>query len=179
MKKDTILFDLLQCLIPEEEVKSIFESYGYEDTARKFSVFSLLRFWITADWGEWKSFRESEEQLKGRSGLVAVDHSTLSKKASRVPFEGFQDLFRLLVKRCPRRIRRMLSLPYFVFAVDSTIITVGKNRLPWAHFRKSRSGVKLHVRLDLATGALVQVETSLARDHDLTAVSQLPQTPKL
>lgn len=104
----------------------------------------------------------------------AVDHSTLSKKASRVPFEGFQDLFRLLVKRCPRRIRRMLSLTYFVFAVDSTIITVGKNRLPWAHFRENRSGVKLHVRLDLATRALVQVETSLTRDHDLTAVS--PQT---
>jgi hypothetical protein len=178
MKKDTILFDLLQRLITEEEVKSIFESHGYEDTARKFGVFSLLQFWIAVAWGEWKSFRESEEQLKGRPGLVAVDYTTLSRKASRIPFEGFQDLFHQLVKRCPRRIRRMLSLPFFVLAVDSTIITVGKNRLPWAHFRESRSGVKLHVRLDVATGAPVQAEASPARDHDLTVVSRLPQTPQ-
>ena len=105
---------------------AIFESYGYEDTARKFSVFSLLRFWIAAAWGEWKSYRESEEQLKGRSGLVPVDHSTLSKKASRVPFRGISRSFSSVVKRCPRRNCRMLSLPFFVFAVDSTIITVGK-----------------------------------------------------
>jgi hypothetical protein len=86
------------------------------------------------------SFRESEEQLRGCSGLVAIDHSTLSKKVSRVPFKGFQDLFHLLVKRCPRRIRCMFSLPFFVFAVDSTIITMGKKRLPWAYFRESRTG---------------------------------------
>jgi hypothetical protein len=72
MKKDTILFDLLQCLIPEEEVKSIFESHGYKDTARKFGVFSLLQFWIAVALGEWKSFRESEEQLKGRSWLPLI-----------------------------------------------------------------------------------------------------------
>lgn len=179
MKKDTILFDLLQRLISEEEVKTIVENHGYRDTARKFSVASLLRFWMASALGQWKSFRESEEQLKKRPGLVAVDHSTLSKKASGVPFEAFRDLFNRLVQRCPRRIRRLLSLPFGIFAVDSTIITVGKNRLPWAHFHGGRSGVKLHVRLDVLTRALVQAETSLARNHDLTTVSRLESTPRV
>ena len=179
MKKDTILFDLLQRLISEEEVKTIVENHGYRDTARTFSVASLLRFWMASALGQWKSFRESEERLKKRPGLVAVDHSTLSKKASGVPFEAFRDLFNRLVQSCSRRIRRLLSLPFGIFAVDSTIITVGKNRLPWAHFHGGRSGVKLHARLDVLTRALVQAETSLARNHDLTIVSRLESTPQV
>lgn len=175
MKQDTILFDLLQSFLPLDEIA---QNQGYQDTARKFSFRDLLCFWIASSVGGWKGFRHSEKQLRTISALPSVDHSTLSKKASEVPYSLVKEVLDRVIQCCNRSTRRSFSLPEPAFALDSTTVTVGEGRLPWARFRGEKSGVKLHVRLDLANEALAQVETSLAQVHDSAIAPKLLNTPQ-
>lgn len=70
-------------------------------------------------------------------GLSPVNYSTVSKKASDVPYEIFKDLFHLLISKCNRAKHRKKLFKQVLFLVDSTSITVSKNRLPWYHFMGS------------------------------------------
>ena len=44
----TTIFDILQTSLTEEEVKKVSESLGYVDTARRFTLYDLIKFFIAA-----------------------------------------------------------------------------------------------------------------------------------
>src|SRR3954452_21529164 len=100
----------------------------YRDPARKFTVQELLKYWIASSIEKWSGFRDSEDKMKSHTDLVAVDYSTLSKKASEVPYSFFKELFHLFLGKCNRSTLRKLDLP--ILATDSTTMTVGAGRLP-------------------------------------------------
>lgn len=75
-------------------------------------------------------------------------------------------LFHLLLSRCNRVVRRRLRTPKDLLLVDSTTISVGKSRLPWALFHGQRAGIKLHVALDATTEQPVQVIETIGTVHD-------------
>ncbi|MEK4698146.1 hypothetical protein MKX47_00945 [Solibacillus sp. FSL R7-0668] len=52
-------------------------------------------------------------------------------------------IFEVIISRLNRSARRTLKLKKELLAIDSTTITVGKNRLPWALYHGQRSGIKL------------------------------------
>ncbi|MFC4545962.1 transposase [Paenactinomyces guangxiensis] len=109
--------------------------------------------------------------MKSHTDLVAVDYSTLSKKASEVPYSFFKELFHLFLGKCNRSTLRKLDLP--ILATDSTTMTVGVGRLPWAYYRDEKAGVKLHVSFDVTSLLPKQVEESVALQHDSEVASQL------
>jgi hypothetical protein len=180
MKKATILQDTLQAVWPEKEMTEIAQSHDYQDTARKCTVMELLKFWISAATGGWKSFRDSEEKIKTRPDLVNVDYSTLSRKASDVPYPILKDTFHELTKRCNRRTRRSMKKDLPIppaSGCDSTTITVGEGRIPWAKFRGGKAGIKLHVRYDLIREMPERVEETVALVHDSAVADELLWEP--
>ncbi|MEC0236349.1 hypothetical protein P4H71_18670 [Paenibacillus kribbensis] len=68
-----------------------------------------------------------------------------------------------MISRCNRATKRQLHLPNDLLLVDSTTITVGKTRLPWALFHGERAGIKLHVAFAAATEQPVQVIETIDR----------------
>ncbi|CAM3066637.1 Transposase IS4-like domain-containing protein [Filibacter tadaridae] len=99
-------------------------------------------------------------------GLSPANYSTVSKKAADVPYEIFKDLFHLLISKCNRAKRRTKVIKQALLLVDSTTITVGKNRLPWAPFHGERSGIKLHVAFTSETGMPLEVKETGGLQHD-------------
>ena len=128
MKNTTTIFDILQTFLTEEEVKKVSESLRYVDTARRFTLYDLIKFFIAAATNEYKSYRHGVENMEF-AGLTPVDYSTISKKATDVNYEICKTLFEIIVSKCNRSIRRILKLPKQLAAVDSTTITVGENRV--------------------------------------------------
>lgn len=179
MQKATILLDILQAIWTEKERKEVVQSHGYQDSARKCTVSEMLKFWISAAIGGWKSFRDSEEQMKTRTDLVNVDYSTLSRKGSEIPYEIWKDTFHAFIQKCNRRTRRSIGdLPILaVSACDSTTITVGEGRMPWAKFRGEKSGIKLHVRYDVTREMPERVEETAALLHDSAVADELLWEP--
>lgn len=56
MKNITTIFDIFQTFLTIEEVKNVSESLGYVDTARKFTLYDLIKFFIAAAKNEYKSY---------------------------------------------------------------------------------------------------------------------------
>jgi len=50
--------------------------------------------------------------------------------------------------------------------IDSTTVTVGKTRLPWAPFHGERSGIKLHIAFHTASGQPQNVIETVGSRHD-------------
>lgn len=166
MNYRTTLAPILQSVLPKEELEPMLESLSYVDTARKFTVYDLFLFLAEAAMQEWDGYRDGEQRMAG-CGLRKVDHSTISKKAKDVPFKWFKQVLQRLIQKCNRPTRRRLRIPKELLLVDSTTITVGRNRLPWAPMKGERSGVKLHVSLLADQGKLHKVTESIGREHDL------------
>ncbi|WP_232238714.1 transposase, partial [Paenibacillus forsythiae] len=57
--------------------------------------------------------------------------------------------------------------------MDSTTITVGQSRLPWATYHGERAGVKPHVALRAETGQPLRVVESVGSRHDGPVCEQL------
>lgn len=165
MKKSTTFTNLVQMLLKEEDVIQRLKELNYEDTARKFTAHQLLLFFMHAALGQWTGYRSGVSQAE-ICGLQPVCYSTFSTKASEVPYELFKGLFHVLVSRCNRATKRQLNIPKELLLVDSTTITVGKNRLPWALFHGERAGIKLHVAFAAATEQPVQVIETIGTAHD-------------
>ncbi|TXK65375.1 IS4 family transposase [Paenibacillus sp. N3.4] len=165
MKKSTTFTNLVQTLLKEDDVQQILSELNFEDTARKFTAHQLLLFFVNAALGQWSGYRSGVGKAKS-CGLAPVCYSTFSSKASEVPYELFKRLFHMLISRCNRETKRRLQLPNDLLLVDSTTITVGKTRLPWALFHGERAGIKLHVALDAVTEQPVQVTETIGTAHD-------------
>jgi hypothetical protein len=172
MKKSTMFQSLLQSLITKEEIYQLSENTGYRETARKFTVDILLLYWAQAAFEQWRSFRDGADRAIV-SELIQVNYSTFSKKAQAVPFELFKKCFHLVLQKSNREVKRQLSFPKELLLIDSTTVTVGKNRLPWAPFHSERAGVKLHVAFDAASGQPHNVVETVATFHDGPVGEQL------
>lgn len=60
-----------------------------------------------------------------------------------------------------------LELDETIYALDSTTIDLSLQLFPWAEFRSTKAGVKLHTQLDLRGPIPVQIEVRAARSHDV------------
>lgn len=172
MKKNITFPNLLQKIVSEEERAIIQTAIGYKDTARKLDVLTLIKYLICASMNEFKSYRHCAD-VGEQYGLPQVNHSTLSKKASHLDYHVMKKLFDLVVSKCNRMTRRAMKLPNGLLIVDSTTITVGKTRLPWAVYHGERSGIKLHVSYTPKTDMPLQVVETIGRLHDGPVGEQL------
>jgi hypothetical protein len=165
MKKSTTILSILQSVLTPEEVESAVQQSHYTDNARKFTTYHLLQYWCLAAFEQWESYRSGVDHAVS-SGLVSVHYSSFSGKAADVPFSIFKELFHLLVSKCNRKTQRKLAFPKELLLVDSTTVTVGKTRLPWAPYHGERAGIKLHVSLQAENGQPLNAIESIGAKHD-------------
>lgn len=165
MKQNTMFPNLIQKFITDEDVALLTELIGYQDTARKLTVGKLIEYLVTAAASEWKGYRHCGD-VGTSAGLVDVDHSTISKKMKELDYRLMKKALALVVDKCNRATRRSLKIPKQLLLVDSTTMTVGKNRLPWALYHGERSGIKLHVSFTPETGMPLNVVETTGLVHD-------------
>ncbi|WP_427107736.1 IS4 family transposase [Lysinibacillus xylanilyticus] len=165
MNKNNTIFTLIQNFLSEEEWQSILSEFGYVETARKCTVPILISYLIGAATNEWKSLRHAAD-VGPSNGLVSVNHSSLSKHLKALDYGIIKRIFEVIVRKLNRAARRQLKMPKTLLAVDSTTITVGKTRLPWAVYHGERSGIKLHVSFTNETSMPLKVVETTGLKHD-------------
>ena len=101
MAKNTTIFMLLQNFISQEEINEILVEYGFEDTARKCDVPTLLAYLVGAAAFEWKSLRHAAD-VASAQGLKSVDYSTLSKRLGELNHHIVKRIFDVIVRRLNR-----------------------------------------------------------------------------
>lgn len=165
MSKNTTIFTLFQNFISQEEIVEILAELQFEDKARKCDVATLMNYLIGAAVFEWKGLRHASD-VATEKGLKQLDYSTLSKRLGELDYLVVKRVFELIVNRLNRSAKRSLQLKKELLSIDSTTITVGKNRLPWALYHGERSGIKLHVSYTNKTNMPFQVVETTGLKHD-------------
>ena len=125
-----------------------------------------------------ESLRDIEECLNAK-GPAALYHLGLREPVARVTLAEaneqrdwrlWQDVATGLIKRARRLYAGEdlgLELDETIYALDSTTIDLSLQLFPWAEFRSTKAGVKLHTQLDLRGPIPVQIEVRAARSHDV------------
>lgn len=165
MNKNTTFQKLIQKFLSEDELHAILQEFHYEDTARKCTVPNIIAYLTSAAMNGWKSLRHSAD-VGPSNGLVSIDHSTLSKQLTGLDYAIMKRLLEVIIGKLNRAARRPLKMPKELLSIDSTTITVGKTRLPWAVYHGERAGIKLHVSFANETGMPLQVVETTGLKHD-------------
>ncbi|MGC9322754.1 MAG: IS4 family transposase [Kosmotogaceae bacterium] len=64
-----------------------------------------------------------------------------------------------------------------VYALDSTTITLALSLFPWADFRETRGGIKLHTQMELPSSIPTFIDITAARPNDVNFLDRLTLEP--
>jgi transposase len=112
-------------------------------------------------------------------GKGPINRSVLSKVNSlRDPaiFEKFA--FHVVSIAQSKRITKEFELHGKFYAIDSTTIDLCMSVFRWAKFRSTKSGIKIHTQIDIATEIPVFYRISNANVHDIKSMDWLTYEPQ-
>jgi hypothetical protein len=147
-------------------------------------LFALL---ASAQMEQCKSLVEISNQLQDEDfskaiGLSSISASQISRKLRTVPTSVLKSMLNRVVQKAiskigANRVRQGLGR---IYLIDSTTIGLSLTRYPWASFRKTKSGIKVHLRLSfwdkdvLPDAAII----TAAKKADKTQMDDLVVTEK-
>ena len=128
-----------------------------ERHARGFSSWSQFVSMLFCQLGRAHSLREISGGLRScegklkHLGISAPSHSTLAYANEHRPWELYKDIFLKLFKRCRSQVnmgKKKFRFKNKLISMDSSIIDLCLKMFDWAHFRRTKGAVKLHLLLD-------------------------------
>jgi hypothetical protein len=128
-----------------------------ERNARGFSSWSQFVSMLFCQLGRALSLREISGGLRScegklkHLGINAPSHSTLAYANQHRPWELYQQIFAKLYERCCSQVtpgKRKFRFKNKLVSMDSTTIDLCLSLYNWAHFRRAKGAVKLHLLLD-------------------------------
>ncbi len=156
----------------EEQVKN----YQLNYYTKKLHMTSFLKLLLYAQLHETESLRALSdcvfsEELQDATKLESISFSQLGRRLTQVPTEFFQTIFLDLVTQIHTKTdfqaRRKTTTPLKI--IDSSTLPLNLNNHKWAKFRKTKSGVKLHLRLVFMEKGCSYPDQSVltnAKEHD-------------
>ena len=105
-----------------------------------------------------------------------VAKSTLAEANEQRDWRLWEDL----AKHLMRKARTLyagedlgLELEHTVYALDSTTIDLSLTLFPWADFRRTKAGIKMHTQVDLRGPIPTCIHITGARQHDVRWLDEL------
>jgi len=124
--------------------------FAFDKYHKKLSFFRALQLFLLAINEEKESLRDMDtafvsKELQKEIGIESISYSQLSrvlpKMDSEILLAIFYQLLSQVKKKMPVDKRNSLYL------IDSSTFSLNQNLYQWADFRKTKSGVKLHLKL--------------------------------
>ncbi len=122
--------------------------------AQKLKSSQLTSLISYAQLQEFKALREISLSVQNQDfgqeiGLESISHSQISRRLRDLPIKVSEMLFKGVLNQVGQKkgyglIQQRLGKLYMI---DASVISLCLSRYPWAVFRKSKSGVKMHLRL--------------------------------
>ena len=108
-------------------------------------------------------------------GINPVKRFTLTYANENRPYQIYQDLFySLLIKLLGKKKHHNFKFINPLYSIDSSIVDLCLNLFPWAHFRRNKGGIKLHVKLDHSEYVPSLISITTAKVHEINAIRKMP-----
>jgi hypothetical protein len=170
-------------LIHRQTLDRLVERYGAEKRVRHFGCRQQLICMLFAQLTWRESLRDIEACLNAKPETLyhlgfgqPLARSTLAEANEQRDWRLWRDLSLGLIAKARRLYAgEELGMEFnnTVYALDSTTIDLSLTLFPWADFRSTKAGIKLHTQLDLRGPIPVVIDITAARQHDVRWLDEL------
>jgi hypothetical protein len=170
-------------LVHRETLSRCAERYGAEKRVRHFGCRQQFACMMFAQLMGREGLRDIVDCLNGRPQALyhlgfrePVSRSTLAEANEQRDWRMWQDLAQTLIRKArPLYTGEDLGigLDNTIYALDSTTIDLSLTLFPWADFRETRSGIKMHAQTDLRGSIPTCALIRPARPHDVLWLDEL------
>ena len=182
MNKGTKKSTFKQVFSALSQLNQRFEAMNADRYMKKMSTMQLVELMVSAQVNQEPALRDisnslNNEDLKSEIELDSIHASSISRRLRVLRTEIMQMLFKSLVthfglKNGFDNIDKELG---HIYLIDSTTISLCLTKYPWAKFRKTKSGIKAHLRLKFSGDGSIpdEVVVTPAKRSDRTQMDEL------
>jgi hypothetical protein len=181
------VFSQIMGFLPIKKFRRCVDRYNGNYRVRSFTCFDQFLCMAFAQLTYRESLRDIECCLRAMRGKLyhmgikgKISRSTIAYANENRDWRIFCDFAQILIHQA-----RMLysdddfglQLQETVYALDASIIDLCLSVFPWARFRKTKGGIKLHTLLDLRGSIPSFVMVTEARVHEVNILDELIPEP--
>lgn len=158
MNRVCSIFSQILSLIPRTLFDDAVRKHQAERHARGFSSRTQFIAMLFCQLGHAQSLREITGGLaacEGKLRHLGVEEppkrSTLSYANQHRPWQLYQTVFHQLLSRCQAEaagFKRKFRFKHKLLSLDSTVVPLCLSVFDWAHYKRTKGAVKLHLVLD-------------------------------
>lgn len=181
MAQSTTVLMQIQKLVPKELFDTLATKYHVDKYASVFTAsthFTVLMFAQLAGLKSTRDIQHATASLFSMAPLVNVKKSTLAEANKRINWRFYYELFQALFALYSDRFsKHNFPVPDKLLSLDSTLIPVCLERIPWAKYRTSKGALKLHTLLDHDGLVPQDIIITDGKVSDIRAARNIPITP--
>ena len=181
MAYNTTIIGQMIKIISRLEFQSIVKKHNGDHKVTKLHCWDQFIYGLLAQLSGRNSLRETVlgfSSLKNKLyhlGCKVARRSTLSDANNKRPSEIYRDLFFSLLKRTQSLAPKYkLKIDRKLYLLDATTIDLCLSLFPWARFRKTKAGVRIHTLLDSDGFLPVFLTLTEAKAHESKQVKDMP-----
>ncbi len=170
-------------LVHWQTLSRLVERYDAESRVRHFGCRQQLTCMAFSQLTWREGLRDIAECLNARPATLyhlgfsdPVAKSTLADANEQRDWRLWEDLAKTLMRKArPLYAGEDLGLEIdnTVYALDSTTVDLSLTLFPWADFRKTKAGIKMHTQIDLRGPIPTCIFITGARQHDVLWLDEL------
>jgi hypothetical protein len=182
-----LVFSQLMDFLPMRQFHKCVNRYQGNHYMKSFSCLDQFLCMAFAQLSYRESLRDIESCLRAMQNKLYhlgirgnVSRSTLAEANETRDWRIYADFAQILISLA----RELYSGDEFgvdldetVYALDSSTIDLCLSLFPWARFRKTKAGIKLHTLLDLRGSIPSFIHITAAKCHDVNVLDQLVPEP--
>ena len=187
MNRVCSIFSQILQLMPRLEFQAAVNEHKAERHARGFSSWAQFISMMFCQLGHAQSLREitgglaaCEGKLKHLGVEEAPKRTTLSYANAHRPWQVYETVFHQLLKRCQGEAaskKRKFRFKHKLLSLDSSVIPLCLSAFDWAHYKRAKGAVKLHMVLDHDGYLPSFAVLTEGKTADITAARQMTFAP--
>lgn len=183
MNQGKTVFSQIMDFLPMAKFRRCVDHYNGNYRVRSFTCFDQFLCMAFAQLTYRESLRDIECCLRAMRGKLyhmgirgKVSRSTIAYANENRDWRIYCDFAQILIHQARQLYSDDdfgLQLQETVYALDATIIDLCLSVFPWARFRKTKSGIKLHTLLDLKGSIPSFIAITEAGVHEVNILDEL------
>ena len=187
MYKGQTVFSQIMDFLPIKKFRQCVDRYDGNYRVRTFTCYDQFLCMAFAQLTYRESLRDIECCLRAMKGKLyhmgirgKVSRSTIADANENRDLRIYCDFAQILIHQARQLYSNDdfgLQLQETVYALDATIIDLCLSVFPWARFRKTKGGIKLHTLLDLKGSIPSFIAITEASVHEINILDELIPEP--
>lgn len=183
MNQGKTVFSQIMDFLPMNKFRRCVDRYSGNCRVRSFTCFDQFLCMAFAQLTYRESLRDIECCLRAMNEKLyhmgirgKISRTTLANANEKRDWRIYSDFAQILIHHARKLYADDdfgLELQETVYALDATIIDLCLSVFPWAHFRRTKSAIKLHTLLDLKGSIPSFIAITEGRVHEVNILDEL------